>query len=173
MAIDNINKHIENVFIAHQKMANTGDDAVRFWDGKTPYAIHPVWCGLTMLTETSLPNDVRDNGALALFYHDVLEDTKMELPSDLPEHVVELIHDMTFAGFDEEKKLLFNKSDEVILLKLFDKTSNLMDAVWMGEARLADYCEFTKKILDYTIKIYGELNITAYAQAIINRRLHV
>ena len=168
-----LQRHVQNVVTAHQEMGKTANDGLRFWDMKTPYAIHPLWCGLTMMTETSLPADIRENGALALFYHDVLEDTNMELPNYLPESVKNMVTDMTFASFDEEKKLIFQKSDEVILLKLFDKTSNLMDAVWMDEKRLADYCEFTQKILDHTVKIYGELNITAYARAIINRRLNV
>lgn len=165
-----LGRHLQNVVTAHQEMGKTPNDSLRFWDMKTPYAIHPIWCGITMLTETDLPEDVRMRGSRALLYHDFLEDTNIVLPDDLPNDVKVLVGEMTFASFEEEKKLLFNKPDEVILLKLFDKTSNLMDGVWMGPERMSDYIAFTEKILERVENVYGELNITKIARAIIERR---
>ena len=80
---DEMKETIRFAIDAHADHARTDDDRVRFWDMKTPYAVHPVWCAMTLLTETSLPELVRRTGYKALLLHDVLEDTTSGLPDDL------------------------------------------------------------------------------------------
>jgi len=50
---------IAYTFRAHGEGATKPSKAVRKWDGRTPYAVHPVWCAMTLLTETTLPEDLR------------------------------------------------------------------------------------------------------------------
>lgn len=163
-----IDKHILRVMKAHSKYIKTKKDGLRFWDMKTPYLIHPVWCAMTILTETKLDDGLRWRGSLTLLYHDVLEDTKYKLPNDLEKRVVANIKEMTFmGGFKEESLTLFQKKKEIILYKLYDKISTLLDAVWMKSEKLREYKHFTNKILKIVENEYGDLNITKIARGIL------
>ena len=157
------------VLDAHDDYARKPKNAVRKWDGKTPYHIHPTWCFTTIQTETSLQEEFRLDGALALLYHDVLEDTNRGLPPWLSEHVVSLVQDMTFhGGSQEEMERIWEKSAEVRLLKLYDKVSNLLDGVWMSTEKRAKYEEYTLKLcVDVETNFGAELNITRIARAIL------
>lgn len=141
-------------------------DRVRFHDQRTPYIVHPIWCAMTILTETKLDETTRLNGYLALMWHDVLEDTFISLPSSTDETVKKLVNDMTFKSFEEETALLWEKSPLVRLLKLYDKTSNLLDASHLNEAKWNRYTEFTNKLQEDVQRNYGKLNIVKIAQAI-------
>lgn len=67
---------ITDSIIAYQKYSVHPDRAVRLWDKKTPYAVHPLWCAMTFLQETNLPESVnRRECAFALLFHDVKEDS--------------------------------------------------------------------------------------------------
>ena len=107
--------------------------AVRKWDGKTPYSVHPIWCATMILHETVLAEEIRVDGSQALLFHDVLEDTLAELPSYLSDRVKKLVQDMTFESSDVEMLKVWDKPIEVKLFKLYDKVSNLMDARWMPD----------------------------------------
>lgn len=139
--------HIEYIWKAHAQHPAQPGQQFRLWDKETPYAVHPLWCALTLLTETSLSKEIRENGAQALLYHDVLEDTTQSLPKNVSKEVAALVADMTFhGGFEQEKKDIWEKSDMVKLLKLYDKTSNLLDHTWMSPEKYLDYLLFTKKL---------------------------
>jgi len=60
---------------AHGSDARSPSQEHRKWDGRTPYAIHPLWCATTIATETTLEQQTRLDGFTVLLYHDVLEDT--------------------------------------------------------------------------------------------------
>lgn len=60
---------------AHIDLPNSPDDAIRFHDRTTPYIVHPIWCAMTIMTETILDEGLRLKGCQALMWHDVLEDT--------------------------------------------------------------------------------------------------
>jgi hypothetical protein len=156
---------IAHTISAHSAFANADDDKVRFWDRRTPYAVHPIWCAMTLLTETRLPAAIRERGYLALLWHDVLEDTRLGLPTTTSE-VRSLVEAMTFASFAEEKARVWEASDEVKLLKLYDKVSNLLDASWMSAGKRADYVEHTQRLAALVRSRFGELNITRIADAI-------
>ncbi|MDH5532830.1 MAG: hypothetical protein OEX81_00185 [Candidatus Pacebacteria bacterium] len=157
----NLSKHIETVIKAHVDHPKEEINKYRFFDKKTPYVVHPIWCATTILTEPKLDFDLRQKGALSLLYHDVLEDTLAPLPEDLPSEIKEWIRDMTFdGGFEEEQVKLFTKPKEVLLFKLYDKTSNLLDATWMDKELYKTYFDFTQKLSKKVTKHYGELNIT-------------
>jgi len=49
---------------------------------------------MTLLTETSLPDEIRLSGYLALLFHDVIEDTDLELPVAIARVVIELVQDI-------------------------------------------------------------------------------
>ncbi|MBI1979096.1 MAG: hypothetical protein HYS62_03505 [Candidatus Aenigmarchaeota archaeon] len=164
----NFENHLQYVIQAHGEYPLRPENATRRWDGKTPYSIHPIWCAMTLRTETSLPEELRETGSIALLYHDVLEDTKAGLPEDLPERVRHLVREMTFlGGMTQEMEEIWNKGIEIKLLKLYDKVSNLLDGSWMTADRAQQYRDHTKRLLDEAVATYGELNIVRIARAII------
>ena len=73
---------INHAILAHSKCPKTPKDATRFWDKTTPYVIHPIWSAMTLLTETSLSEEIRLTGYQALLWHDTLEDTTLPLPGN-------------------------------------------------------------------------------------------
>jgi hypothetical protein len=113
----------------------------------------------------------RHNASIALLYHDVKEDTKNELPV-LPSEVLGLINGMTFeGGFKEERIELWGRPNEVILLKLYDKVSNLMDGHWMDEEKERVYLEHTTNILVHVEKNFPPLMICDIARVVINAKV--
>jgi len=153
------------VMNAHATKARKPFNAVRLWDRRTPYGIHPVWCAMTILAETTLPEVVRQNGAKALLLHDILEDTRAGLPEDTSPEVRALVEDMTFEGLADEQKNVWDKSPVILLLKLYDKVSNLFDATWMTDGKPL-YIEYTRKLCGIARNNFGELNIVRIAEAI-------
>lgn len=154
------------VIRAHATCATKPSKAVRQWDGQTPYSIHPIWCATTILAETTLPEELRASGAEALLLHDVLEDTTANLPAYTTPRVRTLVHGMTFASFDEEMQLVWERGIEILLLKLYDKTSNLLDGAWMSAEKRASYNAYTLRLADDVEKAYGPLTIVRLARAI-------
>lgn len=143
----------------------------RKWDGKTPMAVHPTWCAMTILTEKGLPEELRWRGAHALLLHDTLEDTTSALPADTPDDVQQLVGEMTFEGGSaEEYELLWERSDEAKLLKLYDKTSNLLDIFDMSDVKRRNMIGHTERLVELVAEIYGELNIVAIAKAVLSER---
>jgi hypothetical protein len=151
---------------AHIDLPKTPADSVRFHDYLTPYIVHPIWCAMTLLTETSLDEGIRFKGYQALMWHDTLEDTFAKLPDDMDPTVRSLILDMTFDNFQEEKLKIWQCSKTVRLLKLYDKASNLLDASHMSQEKWNVYVDFvTQLIADVEIN-FGSLNIVKIAKAI-------
>lgn len=163
-------KAINHAFAAHIENPKSPEDAIRFWDKKTPYVIHPIWCGITLLTETKLPEEIRLPGYQALIWHDVLEDTNLPLPEGTDAEVARLVGEMTFASFKEEQELIEGKEKLVKLLKLYDKTSILLDAVWMKDEKWNNLVDYTLKLRQFVLEIYGDLNIVKIAGAVCIRR---
>ena len=151
---------------AHNREAVSEKKRFRKWDGKTPYSVHPIWCALTILTEGTLLEELRERGALALLYHDILEDTTAKLPAETPEEVAALVRGMTFESTDEEMDKVWDRGEEVILLKLYDKVSNLLDGHWMVAETRERYASYTSRLLRHVERRFGELNITRMARAV-------
>lgn len=163
----NLEEAIQFAFQAHWDHPTKPAKAVRKWDGKTPYAIHPTWCAMTLLTETTLPEALRMEGAEALLLHDVLEDTTCDLPQETAPRVRALVEEMTFASFAAEMEEVWSRSQECLLLKLYDKVSNLLDGAWMGQEKRAQYVAYTRRIAAEVERIYGsQLNILAITRAV-------
>ena len=134
--------------------------AFRKFDGKTPFYIHPIWCATTIATETKLDETVRNEGIMALLYHDLLEDTTKELPEWLSPRIEYLVKEMTFEdGSKQEMEEIWNKPNEVKLYKLYDKVSNLLDGSWMDETKRKNYENYTGKLCEEIKKMCGDLNI--------------
>ncbi len=163
-------KAINHAIAAHIEHPKSPEDAIRFWDKKTPYVIHPIWCGITLLTETTLPEDIRLPGYQALIWHDVLEDTNLPLPDGTDAEVARLVGEMTFASFKEEQELIDGKENQVKLLKLYHKTSILLDAAWMKDEKWNNLVDYTLKLRQFVLDTYGNLNIVKIASAVCVRR---
>lgn len=154
------------VIRAHDAQARANHKRFRKWDGSSPYAIHPIWCAMTILTETSLSEDLRRDGAQALLLHDVLEDTTATLPP-VSERVRALVTEMTFKNSQEEMELIWTRSKECLLLKLYDKVSNLLDGSWMDARKRAVYIAYTGRLMSEVERHYGtDLNILRMARAV-------
>lgn len=140
-------------------------NAIRFGSQKTPYSIHPIWCAMTFLTETRLPIKLRKIGYQALLFHDILEDSNFPLANTNID-VYSLVKEMTFKSLDEEILKIRDASNFVKLLKLYDKTSNLLDSTWMSKFRKIKYVKYTKYLLGFVQNHYGRLNIVSISKAI-------
>lgn len=162
---DTLAEHISFVINSHDKKARKESKRFRKWDGETPYAIHPIWCAMMLLSETRLPADLRDRGAKVLLLHDAPEDTAADL-SSFDWQTRQRVEAMTFESFDEEMNHLPNCEPETKLLKLYDKVHNLMDGTWMPPAKRAIYTTFTMYLCEEVEREYGSLNITKLARAI-------
>ena len=160
-------RDIRFIMDAHNNKAKKVKPQVRKWDGKTPYYVHPIWCASMILQETNLPEKLRVNGSQALLYHDVLEDTEAELPEWLSKEVKELILDMTFESSHEEREKVWEKSQQIRLLKLYDKVSNIMDCIWMSTKAIEIHKKHLKKLAEDVEKNYGEINIVKLAKVLI------
>ncbi len=161
-----LQKNLNYIIEAHQNSSRKPSKSSRKHDCKTPYWIHPIWCATTILTETSLDERTRNEGALALLYHDILEDTTKPLPENLEERIKNLVMEMTFESSEQEMQKIWQKPREIRLYKLYDKVSNLLDGIWMGEEKIRAYQEYTKKLSQNVIEIYGILNITKITEII-------
>lgn len=165
MKKDILQKAINMCFNAHYC-------SVRKWDNQTPYGVHPLWCAMMFLQETKLPDPVnRESCALALLFHDVKEDTTIEFPEWLPRDVIELVESMTFTSEVGstviEMKTIWDSPAIVRLLKLYDKVSNLLDGLWMPDAKWNNqYVPYVLQLADDVEKNYGQLNIVRVAQAV-------
>ena len=167
---DEILNSIQFMVNAHIHRPKTEKDTVRFWDNKTPYIVHPTWCAMTILTETKLPEALRYDGYQALLFHDILEDTKVtHLPDVTSDAVAHYVNEMTFNSFTEERENIWSKDKEILLFKLYDKTSNLLDGTWMQEKKRNKYVDFTLKLMNEVQSEYGELNIVKIAKGIAQR----
>ena len=151
---------------AHSEMAKKETNINRMWDQKTPYYFHPIWCATTILHETSLPENIRMDGSLSLLYHDILEDTNASLPDWLSNRVRGLVEGMTFHSSEDEWENLWNRDKEVRLLKLYDKTSNLLDGVWMTPQRRNQHTTHLKRLIADVRENYGNLNILKIAETL-------
>lgn len=157
---------IEHTITAHTAYVKAPGDTLRSWDQQTPYVIHPIWCAMTLLTETMLSTDIRSIGYQVLLWHDTLEETTLSLPADTSETVKSLVGEMTFASFHDEVEQIWERSDMAKLLKLYDKVSNLLDGTWMTAAQWNAYVEYTHKLTERVADRYGELNIVKIARAV-------
>ena len=99
-------------------------------------------------------------------WHDVLEDTRADLPIDTGREVRQLIQDMSFENFADEKTLIWARSKEIRLLKLYDKASNLLDASHYSIDKWNNYVEFTQSLIVDVENNYGQLNIIKIAKSI-------
>jgi len=167
---DEILNSIQFTVNAHIHHPKTEKDAVRFWDNKTPYIIHPTWCAMTILSETTLHETLRFDGYQALLFHDILEDTTVsQLPEGISDAVKYYVDEMTFSSFTEERETIWSKDKEIQLFKLYDKTSNLLDGTWMQKKKWNEYVDFTMQLAKNVQSNYGELNIVKIAKGITQR----
>jgi len=162
-------KLIRFTFLTHAESATQLRKATRLWDHHTPYAVHPCWCAMCILQETTLPEEIRWNGYQALLLHDVLEDTTASLPDDISPEVRQLVDGMTFDSIDVEREQVWSRGKEIILLKLYDKTSNLLEGRTMYPDRRVLYLAYIRKLIIEVRKEYGELNIVTIAEAMCDR----
>ena len=167
---DQLGAAIAHAIQAHTHFPNTPRDAVRLWDNRTPYVIHPIWCAMTLLTETRLPETIRYPGALVLLWHDTLEDTQLPLPADTSPLVQQLVGEMTFASLDEEFIQLWARSDTTKLLKLYDKVSQFLDGIWLTDARWHQLVQHTRRLEALVEATYGELNIIKLSRTLCQPR---
>ena len=153
---------------AHQVNPNQPKDASVFGMAK-PVVIHSLRCAMTILHETQLPDEIgcRDirHCCCMMFWK-----IPVVIPGNLDERVVVLVHGMTFDSFQAEQAAIWDQPDDIKLLKLYDKTSILMDAVWMRDKKWNNLVDYTLALADFVEKTYGLLNVVNIARALARRR---
>lgn len=165
--------YITLVAQAHQEKTNEFGVTRRPGGGKNFYFTHPLWCCMMMLLEPTLPDDIRLPGALALLFHDVLEDTTVPLPDTLPPEVKELVAKLTvakeakynYSSWEKEKRTITHKPPLIQLLKLYDKVSSLYDAS-VKEERYQEWVRIVEEMTTTVEKTYGTLRIVLMARSI-------
>lgn len=168
---DQLAAAIQHTVRAHSHFANTPRDVVRLWDQQTPYAIHPIWCAMTLLAETTLPTNIRYHGYPALLWHDTLEDTTLPLPAECDPVVRRLVEEMTFRNLDDEFVNVWTRSGTAKLLKLYDKVSQFLDGTLLSDTRWNPLLAYTHKLQAFAELRYGsELNILKIARAVCHPR---
>lgn len=163
---------------AHQNQINQfGKTERTLLNGeKVPYFTHPLWTSLMILLEPSLAEKIRWPGAIALLFHDVLEDTTASLPVNLDPGIVELIQKMTvvkepkfhFSSFEKERLTLSKEPVLVQLLKLYDKVATLYDGA-LPKKRYLAWVDLTEKLIRNVEKEYGALNIVLLARQLTKK----
>ncbi len=153
---------------AHTKRAKNPRQAQRFHDKFTPFAIHPIWCALTLLMDAKVPAEIRYDGALALILHDLIEDTTEKLPKFVSSRVGGLVRDMTFASSEEEWREVWSRPQVVLLLKVYDKVNTFLDAdTWMTPRRREQHVEHLRNLMAVVEPVYGDLKIFRLARAVM------
>lgn len=162
--------HINFVAKAHQEKLLPEAKAYRKFSsgGTNPYFTHPLWCSMMILLDTKLSDEIRNDGAMALLFHDVLEDTTAGIPNDLPERVKMLIQDLTYDNFQEEATQTLKKPSLIQLLRLYDKTATLYDGD-LNPKRYSEWIDFMEHLIVTVEKEYGELNIVLLAKVLISK----
>jgi hypothetical protein len=140
---------------------------------ENPYITHPLWCAMMILLEPTLPQKLREEGAAALLFHDLLEDTTQPLPENTPDSVKELVAHMTvpkeakynYSSWEKEKREILTMPIHIQLLKLYDKTATLYDLV-LSKERYKEWSQIVMKLADTVEKNYGTLRIVTLARAL-------
>ncbi|MFA6548251.1 MAG: hypothetical protein WCT11_04960 [Candidatus Magasanikbacteria bacterium] len=166
-----LTEYIKLIIEAHQEKALKPENALRtFPSGESnPYFTHSLWCAMTILLETKLPESIRLPGSEALLFHDVLEDTSAKLPTDLSQEVKDLVQSMTFDDFHKEVKETLAKPPINQLLKLYDKTATLYDGVVKNKVG-KEWYDYLQNLVINVEKEYGELNIVLLAKTLLENR---
>lgn len=164
---DEVRNAIELCYTAHTHHPLKPSKAVRKWDGRTPYFVHPVWCATTILEEPNLPEPLRRRGAQALALHDVLEDTTLKLPKSIGPTVRKLVQGMTFEGGSAQEMVeVWSRPPEIRLLKLYDKTCNMLDDGFMDPAHRRKTRRYVRRLIADVEAHYPGTNIVKLARAL-------
>lgn len=169
MNYEKLIEYINFTVKSHQEQSLKPEKAVRtFPSGESnPYFTHPLWCAMTILMETKLPESIRWIGAEALLFHYILEDTSAELPTDISPEAKNLVEAMTFTDFHAEVRETLKKPPLNQLLKLYDKTATLYDGVVKDNASKKWY-NYVANLANNVEKEYGELNIVLLAKTLLD-----
>jgi uracil DNA glycosylase len=163
-------EHVRYVAEAHQAKVLPTAKAYRLFPSgeKNQYFTHSLWCSTMLLLETQLPESLRDDGAVALLFHDVLEDTSAPLPKSLSPESVRLIKDMTYKNFQDEVAGTLAKDSAVQLMKLYDKVATLYDGS-LRSFRYPEWLDFTEKLITNVERKYGQLNIVILGKELVKK----
>lgn len=150
---------------AHHRAAKTPENRFRRFDGRTPFAVHPLWCATMIMQEPLLPAPIRSRGWKALLLHDVQEDTDAVFPRLVTDEVRADIADMLFASREAEMREIWARSRLTRLLKVYDKTCNYL-ALLGGRNR--EYDAYVLRLLGQVVAEWGDqLNVVRMAYVLV------
>ncbi|HBH46154.1 MAG: hypothetical protein A2445_03630 [Candidatus Jacksonbacteria bacterium RIFOXYC2_FULL_44_29] len=161
----NLKQLLDLAYSAHQEH-NTRNDFRQ--NGKVPFAVHPIWCAMTLLNDQRIPFAERAIGYQALLLHDVLEDTNLGIPDYVDTQVIDLVKEMTHDSWEDEQKIE-GKSHLVKLLKLCDKIASMYDETLRDDAVYRkEWKALTEKLLHDVENHYGSIRLVTLAKAVLN-----
>ncbi len=137
-----------------------------------PYGVHPAFSALLLLREEFLDTDFRVRGAKALLGHDFLKETTIR-ELDLPDWckrdgVLKLIRGMMFSKNEDPFKEVWNRGEEVILLKLYDYTDNLMNVGTLRSGKSqTERKAHVRELMAHVRARYRELYVLRIAEALL------
>lgn len=159
------------VMIAHMEYPRKPENRFRKCTG-LPYYVHPLECAAMMLAETNRTiAEFQYDAALALVYHDVLEDTFRLLPQWLSERVVEWVNYLTLpeGGFSKTFNDIWGKPQEVRLLRLCDSTNNLRDMDCFSPEKQYEKKEQVLLLAEDAEQNFGALMVAEYARGLCSQ----
>lgn len=93
------------------------------------------------------------------------------MPVAVDARVKGLVEELTFQKNEDERALIWGRSREAKLLKLYDIVSNLLDnRTWRRAESWNAWVEHAVKLADYAEGEFGNLNIVKIARVIAERK---
>lgn len=140
------------------------------WDYSVSRTKHAIWSALTLLTEITLPVEIRYKGYQALLWYDTQKDSTTALPESISTEIRQLVKEMTFLDFLEEQIKIWERSNTAILLKFYTKVATLYDENEINNNLKNVLIAFTLKLKEYVFKTYGNLNIVQIANRLCYKK---
>jgi (p)ppGpp synthase/HD superfamily hydrolase len=144
MGKEAISNDIDLVVRAKLRADEAHEGQTRRGNGE-PYAMHPTRVAAVVAEYVSA------EAVAAAFLHDVLEDTDSKI-DDFPDYTRKLVDILTKRTDEERDEYLKRVSDsacpEAILIKIADRTDNLVDGKKLGKGWVKGYLKGAHKILD-------------------------
>jgi (p)ppGpp synthase/HD superfamily hydrolase len=159
---------ITDVFQLHQNFPKKPQNAFRKFDGATPYGVHPTFMAMMILQEDTMEENDRVRRAKALLGHDLLEDTTAPLPEWCKDfEVLALIDGLTFTNDQDPLTEIWNRGDEVILVKFYDNVANLMNTRMMTSERREERRQHVLEHLAWVESRNPQLEIVKIAKGLL------
>jgi hypothetical protein len=155
---------LSHTIMMYQEDVNQHNIKVRAHDKATPFAVHPIWCAISILSAPDLNQDLRVDGFWIILNHN-LENYTGKKP-DCSQVILEKIHSLQCLSYVKEADgaITWSAPPEIRLFKLFEQVHKLYD----NEHECDDIeLDLTQDLLADVQTNYGNLKIVRIAKALM------